>query len=273
MVEDPEGEMDLFERLGLVESSQDAPQRSVSAPDDLSPSKRKKSNQSNVHKEKQDTSTCASLCNLLPCAAPVRVSSPELRAVPEESESPSPSRVNSPQGAESVVDAKDAFAGAVELVDETKQAGTVVPSAEPVDEADAFGPVCSEQDQQTCILTESVATHRPSWEPREDASESSQPLLCSEDGRIPPEHPNRVEDGESSVTSSRSGMEALTRLLGTAVGHWGDGWSETPQSRSRRSRHLAWGDGFSEMSRSETKESFDWDAMFSPQVRRGDDLV
>eukprot|EP00913_Durusdinium_trenchii_P032189 g30141.t1 len=99
MVEDPEGEMDLFERLGLVESSQDAPQRSVSAqrgpvelgrkpkalkPDDLSPSKRKKSNQSNVHKEKQDTSTCASLCNLLPCAAPVRVSSPELRAVPEE---------------------------------------------------------------------------------------------------------------------------------------------------------------------------------------------
>ena len=31
---------------------------------------------------------------------------------------------------------------------------------------------CWPQDQQTCILTESVATHRPSWEPREAAHET-----------------------------------------------------------------------------------------------------
>lgn len=304
MVEDPEEAADLFERLGLVQSagtgsSNDAPQRSVSAPEDLSPSKRAASKEAT----RKEISTCNKLWAWLNCRdVDHRNTSREERlgTVDEEGEDVSPSRVtsrsrvNSPL-AESEVNGvsgvngvngyqvltQDQDAPVLPTEDRIEEQVPVeredVASLHPSNSMDVLGPVCSEQERQSCNATESAVTNQNTLAQREDPTEreSSQPLL-STPPEEDPEAGSAGSAGSASNLSQRSGMEGLARLFGNAD-YWGDSLSELSQnSRPRRSRPLAWGDGLSETvistSRSETKESFDWDMMFSPQAR-GDDMV
>ena len=291
MVEDPEEAIDLFERLGLVEtagtgsSSKDALQRSLSAPDDLSPSKRATSKEAT----RKELSTCERLWATLNCrnVEPRGPSSEKLGTLEEEAgEDLSPSRVNSPL-AESEVNVGGYRALSqdqnAQPQDDTAREPASSPeppapqSVPPVEEAvsrDALGPVCSEQEHQSCNATESAVTDQNTLVQKEEIEqEASQPLLPA-----PPEED--FEGGSAvgsagsvgSLQSQRSGMEGLARLFRKErIDYWGDSELSLCGAPRSRSRHLAWGDGFSEgvvssLPRSETKESFDWEAMFSPEA-------
>ncbi|CAJ1380866.1 unnamed protein product [Effrenium voratum] len=290
MIEDPEEEIDLYDRLGLVSRERaggmhDEPTRSLSAPDNLSHKKQRSVQNAKQVTENLDLPICARLwegSGCLPGTDRVH-SNPDLLETVQEVEEHHSSPVAAleekddeaffthdmlPSASESSVSATRSV---VEIQVPIPAERLKLPSV------DEFGPIDSEKEPLSSRYQDSPTNHTWTQEVEQEdqeeedldpATESSQPLL------FPPQ--DEACDECSSRESTRStGMAGLARALGSRCRAWGDGTDGLDSGYQPR-RSARWGDGWSDsgipMSRSGTKDSFDWDAMFSPQAK-GHDMV